>query len=90
MKNLSAIVDFFPSLRPTFGLDYPKQLSLLIVCFWSRSDSVEGSYSVQNKTGKENNVQLLRSGGSLRKQHCSTFSHGAEETGDSAAVAGGG
>lgn len=44
---------------------------------------------MQNKTGKENNVQVLRSGGALREQHCSTFSREAEETYDRAALAGG-
>lgn len=45
---------------------------------------------MQNKTGKENNVQLLHAGGVLRELHCSTFSHEAEETQDRAALAGGG
>lgn len=91
MKRLCAIVDFiFSPLRPAFGLGSPKQFSLLIVCHWSRSDSIEGSYSMQNKTGKENNVQLLGAGGVLRELHCSTSSHGAQETQDRAALAGGG
>lgn len=45
---------------------------------------------MQNKTGKENNVQLLGAGGVLRELHCSTSSHGAQETQDRAALAGGG
>lgn len=43
---------------------------------------------MQNKTGKENNVQLLHSGGVLRKQHCSPVSREAGETQDRAALAG--
>lgn len=84
MKRLCAIVDFiFSPLRPAFGLGSPKQFRLLIVCFWSRSDSMEGSYSMQNKTGKENNVQVLGAGGVLRELHCSTFSQSRGDPGQS-------
>lgn len=51
---------------------------------------MEGSYSTQNKTGKENNVQLLRAGGVLRELHCSTSTQGAQETQGRAALAGAG